>query len=189
MQVGGLGIKFPIPTAGGLGVGPTPVAPAGMPSELAQQMEEYRIWAEDNKSDAKRDAIRFWGLKIPAILTSASSSALAYFNARGIAVVAGAVAAACVLVDGLNPQGALRNVHKRAYNDIAKLVADMREEWRVASLAGDIRDPAKAQAAAAKILVGARAERDRIQDYITKAETSMGDKEAPRRLRRNPKRS
>lgn len=194
MRVGGFGTSF-LPYLGGLRP-PSPVVGApqpggvGMPPELIEQMEDYKRWALENKADADREGRRFWALKIPAIVTSASSSAMAYFSAKAVAVVAGAIAAVCVLMDGLHPQGTLRNVHWCAFNDISKLVADMRDQWRVASLETDLADPEKAKREAVEILKKAMKERDRIQEYVNRAETAMAEGPDPvtrrteRRVRR-----
>lgn len=169
MQIGGFGTSGGFtPVAGGLQIPKIEASDTSMPTELAQQLDEYRKWAISNKNDARRDTVQFWMLKIPAILTSASSSALAYFNAKAVSVVAGSVAAVCVLIDSLHPRGALRNVHWRAYNEISKLVADMDQEWRLASLKGKTKTPDEARAEAARILEKVRPEVDRInQDIIT----------------------
>ena len=44
-----------------------------MPKILRDQMTELEAWAEDNRKDSRRDAIRFWALKIPAVIISAGA--------------------------------------------------------------------------------------------------------------------
>jgi hypothetical protein len=171
MKIGGFGTwgAF-IPRAGGLQIPKIEASGTSMPTELVQQLDEYRQWAISNKNDARRDTVQFWMLKIPAIITSASSSALAYFNAKTVSIVAGSVAAVCVLIDSVHPRGGLRNVHWRAFNEISKLVADMEQEWRLASLHGKIKTEDEARAEAARIIEKVRPEVDRINQNIITAE-------------------
>lgn len=144
------------------------VPSAGMPPALAGQLKSLEDWALANRSDARRDTLRFWMLKIPAILVSASSGVFAYFKVDAIAVVAGAIASLCVLIDGLNPGGALRNVHLRAFNELRKLEDTMLSNWQVGELRGKDRN-----LLAAEIIERAEDEKARINLYITAAETSL----------------
>src|SRR5689334_11402463 len=66
------------PAASALSAAASPVS--GMPPALAAQLKSLEEWAQANRSDARRDTLRFWMLKIPAILVSASSGVFAYFK-------------------------------------------------------------------------------------------------------------
>jgi hypothetical protein len=154
------------PTAAAM---PTPAFPRpGMPTAFSEQVKLIEQWALDNRSDSKHDTWRFWMLKIPAIAVSASSGVFAYYKLDGVAVIAGAVASLCVLIDGLNPGGALRNVHLRAFNDLRSLEARMLSDWDVGSLRSN-----DLNLLAAKIIESAQKEKDRIQAYLNEAETSL----------------
>ena len=67
-----------------------------MPPELRDQLRELEKWALANKGDATRDAMAFWGLKLPAILASASAGVWAHFELTTVSVLAGAIASLCV---------------------------------------------------------------------------------------------
>src|SRR5882757_6331441 len=99
-----------------------------MPSPLQEQLTNLETWAQSNRRDSKLDAIKFWSLKIPAIVVAAGSGVSAYYELKGLAVIAGAVASLCVLIDALNPGGALRNAHLRAFNELRILQERMKSE-------------------------------------------------------------
>src|SRR5436309_7897404 len=105
----------------------------GMPKILKEQLLELETWAEENRKDARSDSIRFWVLKAPAILVSACGSVFAYFKLGVVSVIAGAVSGLCVLLDGLNPGGQLRNAHYKAFLELRKLQQDMQAQWRTAA--------------------------------------------------------
>ncbi len=145
-----------------------PASVASMPPALVSQFKTLEEWAQANLRDARWDAFRFWMLKIPAILVSVGSGVFAHYKLDNVAVVAGAVGSLCVLMDGLNPGGALRNVHRRAFNELRKLQDSMSSEWQVGELRG--KEP---KFLAAEIIENAAREKDRINAYITTAETSL----------------
>jgi hypothetical protein len=140
-----------------------------MPTALREQLMDLETWAQANRRDAKWDTVKFWGLKIPAIVVSAGSGVSAYFKVDSVAVIGGAVASLCVLIDALNPGGALRNAHLRAFNDLRILQNRMKSEWQVGFLLNEEPKPL-----AAKIIDGAKKDKARINDDITLAETALG---------------
>jgi hypothetical protein len=101
-----------------------------MPIDLRNELLELEEWAKANKRDASRDTWAFWGLKIPAILASASAGVWAHFGLTAVSVIFGAIASVCVIVDGIHPRGMLRNTHLRSYHDLRILIAQMVSEWR-----------------------------------------------------------
>jgi len=139
-----------------------------MPIALQEQLMDLETWAQANRRDAKWDTVKFWALKIPAIVVSAGSGVFAYFKVDSVAVIGGAVASLCVLIDALNPGGALRNAHLRAFNELRILQGRMKAEWQVGFLLNENRNTL-----AAKIIEGATKEKERINDAITNAETSL----------------
>jgi hypothetical protein len=138
-----------------------------MPQELRDTLCELEEWALINKRDAKRDAIAFWILKIPAILASASAGVWAHFNFITIGVIAGAIASVCVIIDGVHPRGMLRNIHLRAFHDIRNLSTKMVSGWRARNKSFN---DAKV---AAKLIRDAESERTRIALYIRNTETAL----------------
>jgi hypothetical protein len=148
---------------------PVPVLPDEMPGPLRAQIEAAGKWAEENKAAARYNALRFWALKIPAIIVSAGSGVLTLFHLDTIAVVAAAVASLCVLVDSLNPGGALRNAHYRAYHDLRNLMLEANSKWLAGSLRGE-----GALILAASIIDDMRATQDRIAGRLRDAETMLG---------------
>jgi hypothetical protein len=151
---------------------PTPVVSRGsevdsMPPVLKHQILELEEWAKANKRDALRDGIGFWGLKIPAILASATAGVWAHFDLTAISVISGAIASICVIVDGIHPRGMLRNTHLRAFHDIRFLTTRMVAEWRS-------RKPrADGTSLARRIIRDGESERQRIANYIREAETAL----------------
>jgi hypothetical protein len=140
---------------------------AAMPVALKLQLIDLESWALANRRDSRRDAIRFWSLKIPAMVVSAGSGIAAYIK-PSVALVAGAVAGMCVLIDSLNPGGALRNTHLRAFNDLRILQERMKSQWQVGFLRHEDHE-----LLAAKIIEGATKEKERINKAITDAEASL----------------
>lgn len=139
----------------------------GMPWELQQQLTELEQWALLNQRDARRDALGFWSLKIPAILASASAGMLAHFELVTVGVIMGAVASVCVIIDGILPRGMLRNTHLRAFHDLRMLSTNMMSQWRSRS------STAKPDNIARRIIRDAEEERQRIATYIRDAEAAL----------------
>jgi hypothetical protein len=137
------------------------------PPELVERMRYYDDWAKANQRDARRDAWAFWGLKIPAIVASASAGICAYFQLTPVSVIGGGIATFCVIVDGVLPRGLLRNTHLRAVHDLRNLVADMVNQWETRSDGVSDREHSK------RILSIAHVERQRIAQYIRDAEVSL----------------
>jgi hypothetical protein len=152
---------------------PPPPAPprktenARVPEGLSEQLHELEQWAIQNKSDARKDLIAFWTLKIPAILASASAGVLGHFALTTVSVISGAIASFCVIVDGVHPRGMLRNIHLRAYHDIRILSTQMVSKWRMRS------HSSSAEKLASIIIRDAEPERARIAKYIRDTETAL----------------
>jgi hypothetical protein len=142
-----------------------------IPQFLIDQLSELEFWAMDNKQDARLDAIRFWVLKIPAILVAASAGIFAHLDMPIVTLAAGAIASLCVLIDGLHPGGMLRNVHHRACHDLRNLQNDIGAHWRAGILDGE-----DSEKLAAKIIREIQVERKRIAGYLRDAETQLGVK-------------
>ncbi|HEX7314971.1 MAG TPA: hypothetical protein VF297_13670 [Pyrinomonadaceae bacterium] len=133
-------------------------------------MLELERWALDNRRDARRDALAFWSLKLPAILAAASAGVLAQFHLRTVSVILGAAASLCVIIDGIHPRGMLRNIHMRAYHDLRLLSTRMMSAWRA-------RDrQLKPVTVASRIIREAEDDRQRIARYIIEAETALNYK-------------
>jgi hypothetical protein len=139
-----------------------------MPPQLRAFVTELEQWAASNAQDARHDTLRFWSLKIPAGLSSASASVLALAHLNGIAAVLGTVATACILIDAVNPGGQLRNAHLRAVHDLRDLEHHVVNEWRVADLRGKGDN-----LSAAEILQSAQKARDKVAADLRGAETSF----------------
>ena len=142
------------------------------PNDVVQeQLDILEAWTVENLRLAKRDAIRFWALKLPAIASSASVAAFEAFGYGQVVIILAVVAALCIAVDGLFPGGQLHNVHKRAASEARRLQQNTIIKWRQAQL-----DPEKPLAEAAKAtLATIQKERTRIDKYVTEAESSLGN--------------
>jgi hypothetical protein len=88
-------------------------------------MSELEEWALSNKRDARWDTISFWALKTPAMAASVGAGVFAYRGWELVPIVVVAVGSFCILLDGLNPRGKLRNVHWQAFHDLRNLQHDM----------------------------------------------------------------
>lgn len=86
-----------------------------------------------------------------------------------LGLIAGFVAAACVLIDSAYPRGMLRNTHLRAYHDLRILATNMAVKWRTRGENSDA-DAAK------RIIRDAEPERLRIAKYIRDAEIALKSK-------------
>jgi hypothetical protein len=146
---------------------PQASAANSMPADLENTLRELEEWAQANRRDASRDLKAFWALKIPAIVASASAGVWAHLELPTVSVLFGAVASVCVIVDGIQPRGMLRNTHLRAFHDLRILATKMVAEWRGRA------SNAHADNMARRIIRNAEAERERIAHYIRDAETAL----------------
>jgi hypothetical protein len=135
--------------------------------DLQNHLRELEEWAATNKRDAFRDRVAFWSLKIPAILAAASAGLWAYLDLPAASALAGALAGLCVLIDGTQPRGLLRNTHLRAYRDLRTLAARMVTLWHTQNRNG--RD----ETVAGQIIREAEAEQQRIAAYVRDADTAL----------------
>ncbi len=142
----------------------------GLFNQTAEQiwtahMTELEVWAEANRKDARRDAFAFWALKAPAIVASASAGVWAHYQWTTVSLMAGAIASFCVIVDGIQPRGMLRNTHLRAFHDLRILMSHMTSRLRASS--------GEPEAIVRAIIGESESERERIADYIRDAETAL----------------
>jgi hypothetical protein len=135
---------------------------------LSDFVSEIEEWAALNARDARKDTFRFWALKLPAVLSSATAGILAVGHFETIAAVLAAIASACILIDGVNPGGQLRNAHLRAVHDLRSLQHQVVNEWRVGTLKGK-----SGGRLAAEILASAETLRDKVAADLKIAETSF----------------
>jgi hypothetical protein len=140
-----------------------------LPPVLEHVLSELERWAQDNRRDARHDSVRFWALKLPAILASAAAGVLGLLKLELVAAVAAAIATVCVLVDGVNPGGAVRNAHLRAVHDLRSLQQDMLSAWRMGNLRG-----ADQTELAASLLDMADQGRHKVGNELRTAETMLG---------------
>jgi len=159
--------RLPQPTMLRASEPPRPKRSDGMPSELGDQLDELEHWATSNQSDARRESLRFWALKAPAIVVAAGGGVCAYFHLSVVGLLAGAVASFCVMIDGIHPRGMLRNVHLRALHDIRILTTSMVSKWRSRKSDGNDVDAAR------QIISEGEDERKRIAVYVRDAETAL----------------
>lgn len=135
------------------------------PEEMwIDHLTELEQWAKANQRDARNDALAFWALKIPAIAASASAGICAQYHLSSFSLFAAAIASFCVIVDGIQPRGVLRNIHIRAFHDIRFLEGHMTSQLRSSE------DP---ENAIRKIIRDSEPERQRIARYIRDAESAL----------------
>lgn len=137
---------------------------------VKEQMEFLSKWYDINAGAAKKDRTRYWVLKIPALLSTVSVSALESFGYGKAVIVLGVVAAFCVGIDAAFPGGQLHNIHRKAANEILRLQHEVITKWRQAQLGPDEGLVSAAQS----ILKDIQVARERIDTYVTEAEASLG---------------
>jgi hypothetical protein len=144
--------------------------PARYRHQFISELDELEAWASLNAADARRDSLQFWLLKIPAILASACAGLFGYFNLQAATIITGAIGSICILIDGLNPRGSLRNVHIRAVHDLRQLQSEIKAKLRYASPAKD-----SLEEILASISELVQSERRRIGNYLREAESALGE--------------
>jgi hypothetical protein len=147
-----------------------PAAPVDLDDIIQEQLDVLELWVNHNTDQAKRDFIRFWAFKTPAIACSVSVAAFESLKFGVVVIVLGVISAFCVGIDALFPGGRLHNVHKRAANEARRLQHDAIGRWRKAQLGKD----ADKRHAVSTILDFIQKERSRIDKYLTDAEASLG---------------
>jgi hypothetical protein len=145
--------------------------PNALPPVLAEKVRAFEEWAVKNEREAQQDTISFWMLKIPAMVISASSGLLALTGSKLLAAIAGIVASLCVLIDGLNPRGRLRNAHRLALYDLRNFQSRLVTPWQAGILEG--KEP---NALTADLLKQAQVELERVSAYLVKAEELVASK-------------
>ena len=144
--------------------------PVDLDDVIQEQVDVLEAWVKHNADQAKRDFMRFWAFKIPAIACSVSVAAFESLGFGVIVIVLGVISAFCVGIDALFPGGRLHNVHKRAANEARRLQHDAIVRWRQAQLGKD----SERRQAVSTILDFIQKERSRIDKYLTDAESSLG---------------
>ncbi|WP_332776484.1 hypothetical protein [Polaromonas sp.] len=137
---------------------------------LQEQIDSINLWANKNRREAKWESFWFWVLKVPVIVASAGYGLMLNLNLNWELALAGAVSAACVLIDGLYRPGNLRNFHHRAYFELRMLADDLSDQWKAALLKfdGDINS------VAAFLIEDARKRKAQIAGYLADAEATLG---------------
>jgi hypothetical protein len=147
-----------------------PASPVDLDDIIQEQVDVLEAWVKHNADQAKRDFMRFWAFKIPAISCSVSVAAFESLGFGVVVIVLGVISAFCVGIDALFPGGRLHNVHKRAANEARRLQHDAIARWRKAQLGKD----SERRQAVSTILDFIQKERSRIDKYLTDAEASLG---------------
>ena len=136
---------------------------------LAEELKHLEKWAKGNKFDSQLDSIKFWLLKTPAIIISASSGVLAHYHLDSISVVLSGVAGAIILLDGILQPGSLRDVHYLAFFELRSLQDEVVAEWSKSSfLEGDIfaRPSKERRVVATTLIERIQQEKKRIGKYL-----------------------
>jgi hypothetical protein len=145
-----------------------PAAIAQMPPQMQQYIKQLESWALANEKDAKRDSLKLWSLKTPAIVSASVSGVLGSLGLPpAIPILIGAVGAVCVALDGIIHPGKMRGFHVRALFDLRALEGSIENKWNIASLRH-----ANSDELAAAILESAEQEKAEISEYLKRAEGS-----------------
>ncbi len=147
--------------------------PEGDKVKLARQLVERELdelekWALGNLADSRRDRVRFWIFKGPAMISAAASSVLEAVHLGWVVIVLGLITAVFVVIDGAYPGGLLHNVHLAAAHELRALQHKARTMFNTAELRNDVVN------AAPGILEMIQKERANIGKEITAVEASLG---------------
>lgn len=141
----------------------------GIINEQLKILEEY---AGYNLGQAKKDRLRFWAFKLPALLCAASTAAFEALGTGSAVIVLGVISAICIGIDAAWPGGMLHDVHLRAARETRRLQQTVLTEWRKAYLQSP-KSSKSLQATASELLSTIQKERQRIDKYVTDAEASL----------------
>ena len=108
-------------------------AAVAMPADLRSYLRELEAWGAWESHHARKDAIAFWILKVPAMVAAACAGLFAYFSLQAIGIFTGALATLFILIDSVHPRGMLRNIHMRAFHEIRMLINRIVTAWRTRS--------------------------------------------------------
>ena len=147
----------------------TPYHAEEMPEPLRRQFQYIYQWANDNLHEAKQETFSYWALKAPVIIASAGYGALLYFKLDSYVALAGAIASACALIDGIYRPGSLRNFHHRAHFELRTLADDLMDRWDMAVLRKEDTD-----ALAAQLIEEAKTRKAAISHYLVEVEATLG---------------
>lgn len=158
--------------------GPAPptsgVAPLEMPTILKQICQDFKTWAETNHEDEKRDRVKFWALRIPAILVTSAASFLAVFRVEFVDALFAFVGAVCIALDSIIKPGKLRSVHWQAVCDLRQIQHEIRFAWNQRYLTmGEKPSREELNNLTAEIIEFARREHTRVHEYLATAEVAI----------------
>ena len=140
-----------------------------MPPQMVEYIEGLKAWADANKKDARRDSIKFWSLKGPAIVVASSSGLLATLHlSTTISILFGLIGGICVALDGIIRPGIMHKTHIRAVHDLLFLANNIRSQWNISYLSGKHSGPN-----AAEILETAEKKKQEIACYLKAEESDM----------------
>lgn len=139
-----------------------------MPNALKDELSQIHRWADENSREASQDSWKFWMLKLPAIVISASSGLTAYLGLSTLGVVSASVASALILIDAVLRPGKLRDVHHLAQFELRTLADEIMGEWSSKVL----RNRQEPELIAALLLERIQKERRRVANYLKRTETS-----------------
>ena len=113
-----------------------------------------------------------WAFKLPMIVCSTAAATLAGLGQTTIAVTLSSIAAIAAAIDALRPRGLLFGVHQRASNEAARVATNINSEWQAAQLeAAD--DDIERRRRAVQLIAKCNAARERIDQYVTAAESAV----------------
>lgn len=151
---------------------PAPDRSLRMPDELRSELYSISRFSSVCRKAGRKATVSYWALKIPAIVFSASGGVIAYLDQPFLALMSGAVASVCVLIDGLQPRGRQRNTYVSALHELRNMEAKLKSEWGVAKLVGRANNET-----AAKIITAVQPELRRIEESIRLAATSVQEEQ------------
>ena len=143
--------------------------------KIEEQYRHLREYSDQADKEALVDKVKYWTLKIPAIVASALAGIFGALHLDIAVIVSACVGTLAATIDSIYPRGMLHNVHRRAANDLALFASKIRTEWQAACVQCD-RSPDQLKPIFAKALTDANGERERVQTYVTAAEASLDAK-------------
>jgi hypothetical protein len=143
---------------------------------MVEYLQQLKDWSDANAKDARRDAIKFWSFKIPAIVVATGSGLIASLHWPAlVSAVTGLIGGFCVTLDGIVRPGAMLKTHQRAVFDLGILSNSMKRQWDIGTL--QHRSPDEL---AAGIISEAEERWQEIAVYLKQAETGgLQDRRPP----------
>jgi hypothetical protein len=133
---------------------------------LNEQIQDLERWVDSNLANERRAVLRFWLLRVPAVLCALIATATGTLGIGPALAGLAAAVALLVAIDSAWPGGTLRSPLRRALYDLRQLQNTVKIRWdRVRLAHPDVASP-KRVAYALALLDVIQAKRESISKYL-----------------------